>query len=126
MNEMDDLINTLAAYYGATFTIVIIATIMIIAIITVLLPLFVWSIHNQTTRATKELIKLNRLIEGLKPKQRSKDRRTDEMLEEILKENQKEPLIRDRSPEQATRGRKVFYKPGDELRDQKRKNKLGN
>ncbi len=64
---MDDLINTLTAYYGVTFTIVIIATIMILAIITVLLPLYVWSIHNQSTRATRELIKLNKMIERLSP-----------------------------------------------------------
>jgi len=120
---MDDLINTMTAYYGVTFTLVIIATVMILAIITVLLPLFVWSIHNQTTRATKELIKLNKLIEGL-AEQQSKDSRTEEMVEEIFKENQKEPPSKDKLPEipaQAFRRRKVFYKPDDKLRDQKKK-----
>ena len=120
---MNDLINTMTAYYGVNFTLVVIATVMILAIITVLLPLFVWSIHNQTTRATKELIKLNKLIEGLAEKQ-SKDSRTEEMVEEIFKENQKEPPSKDKLPEipaQAFRRRKVFYKPDDKLRDQKKK-----
>jgi len=130
---MDDLINTMTALYGVNFTIVMIATIMILAIITVLLPLFVWSIHNQTTRATKELIKLNKLIEGLKTQQppnerlaerSSKDSRTAEMVEEIFKENQIEPPSKDKLPEipaQTFKRRKVFYKPDDKLRDQKKK-----
>jgi len=130
---MNDLINTMTAYYGVNFTLVVIATKLILAIITVLLPLFVWSIHNQTARATKELIKLNKLIEGLKlqqtpnerlAEQRSKDSRTEEMVEEIFKENQKEPPSKDKLPEipaQAFRRRKVFYKPDDKLRDQKKK-----
>ena len=130
---MDDLINTMTALYGVNFTIVMIATLMILAIITVLLPLFVWSIHNQTTRATKELIKLNKLIERLKPQQppnkrlaerSSKDSRTAEMVEEIFKENQIEPPSKDKLPEipaQTFKRRKVFYKPDDELRDQKNK-----
>ena len=123
---MDDLINTLTAYYGATFTIVIIATIMIIAIITVLLPIFVWSIQKQTTRATKELIKLNKLIEGLTPKQQPKDRlkeqsSKDRQFEKTIKESQIEPLFKDRLPGPAYRRKKVFYKPDDELPDQKKK-----
>lgn len=122
---MDDLINTMTAYYGVTFTLVIIATIMILAIITVLLPLFVWSIHNQTTRATKELIKLNKLIERLSPKQQSKGRLKEEpskdrQPEGILKENEIEPLFKERLPEQTTRRRKVLFK-ADELPDQKKK-----
>ncbi len=120
---MDDLINTMTAYYGVTFTLVIIATVMILAIITVLLPLFVWSIHNQTTRATKELIKLNKLIEGL-AEQSSKDSRTAEMVEEIFKENQIEPPSKDKLPEIPAQGfkrRMVFFKPDDELPDQKKK-----
>ena len=126
MNEMDDLINTLAAHYGATFTIVIIATIMIIAIITILLPLFVWSIHNQTTRATKELIKLNKNFESLKPKQQPKGRlkeqsSEDRQFEKILKEGQIEPLFKDRLPEPAYRRRKVFFKKDDDSLDQKKK-----
>jgi len=121
---MDDLINTMTAYYGVTFTLVIIATVMILAIITVLLPLFVWSIHNQTTRATKELIKLNKLIEEGSAEQSYKDSRTAEMVEEIFKENKIEPPSKDKLPEipaQAFKRRKIFYKPDDELRDQKKK-----
>jgi predicted PurR-regulated permease PerM len=126
MSQMDDLINTMTAYYGVTFTLVIIATVMILAIITVLLPLFVWSIHNQTTRATKELIKLNKLIEGLIPKQQPKDRlkeqsSEDRQFEKIIKESQIEPLFKDRLPEPAYRRKKVFYKPDDKLPDQKKK-----
>ena len=123
---MDDLINTMTANYGVTFTIVIIATLMIIAIITILLPLFVWSIHNQTARATKELIKLNELVESLKPLQQPKDRLREQSSEErqpgeILKENQIEPLFKDRLPEPAYRRRKVFYKVDEGSLDQKKK-----
>jgi predicted PurR-regulated permease PerM len=123
---MDDLINTLTAYYGVTFTIIIIATIMIIAIITVLLPLFVWSIQKQTTRATKELIKLNKLIERLIPKPQPKDRLKEQssegrQFEKIIKESQIEPLFKDRLPEPTYRRKKVFYKPEDKLPDQKKK-----
>ena len=122
---MDDLINTMTANYGVTFTIVIIATLMIIAIITILLPLFVWSIHNQTARATKELIKLNKLVESLKPKQQPKDRLREQSSEErqsgeILKENQIEPIFKGRLPEPAYRRKKVFYKADDDL-DRKKK-----
>jgi len=120
---MNDLINTMTAYYGVNFTLVVIATKLILAIITVLLPLFVWSIHNQITRATKELIKLNKLIEGL-AEQRLKDSRTEEMVEDKFKENQIKAPSKDKLPEipaQAFKRRKVFFKPGDELRDQKKK-----
>ena len=122
---MDDLINTISTTYGVTFTIVVIATIMIIAIITILLPLFVWSIHNQTARATKELIKLNKLVESLKLKQQPKDRLREQSSEErqpgeILKENQIEPLFKGRLPEPAYRRKKVFYKADDDL-DRKKK-----
>ncbi len=123
---MDDLINTITANYGVTFTIVVIATIMIIAIITILLPLFVWSIHNQTTRATKELIKLNKLIESLKPRLQPKDRLRKQSSEErqsgeMLKENLIEPLFKDRLPEPAYRRKKVFYKADDASLGQKKK-----
>ncbi len=56
--------------------------------------------------------------------QRSKDSRTEEMVEEIFKENQIEPPSKDKLPEipaQAFKRRKVFYKSDDELRDQKKK-----
>ncbi len=130
---MDDLINTLPTYYGVTFTIIIIATLMILAIITVLLPLFVWSIQKQTTRATKELIKLNKLIERLNSQQPPKERlrkispketRTKEMVEEIIMESKKEFTRKEKLPElegEAFKRRKVFFKPGDELPNQKNK-----
>jgi len=126
MNQMNDLINTMTAYYGVTFTLVVIATKLILAIIAVLLPLFVWSIHNQTTRATKELIKLNKLIERLSPKQQSKGRLKEETSKDrqpegILKESKIERLFKERLPEQTTRRRKVFFKADDELPDQKKK-----
>ncbi len=105
---MNDLINTMTAYYGVNFTLVVIATKLILAIITVLLPLFVWSIHNQTTRATKELIKLNKLIEGL-AEQQSKDSRTEEMVEEIFKENQK----------RTSKQRQITGNPGTSIQTQK-------
>ena len=123
---MDKLINTMTVNYGVTFTIVIIAIIMILAIITAILPLFVWSIQKQTTRATKELIKLNKLIGRLIPKQQPKDRlkeqsSKDRQFEKIIKESQIEPLFKDRLPGPAYRRKKVFYKPDDELPDQKKK-----
>ena len=92
---MDDLIYTLTAYYGATFTIVIIAALMTLAIGMALIPFFMWSIHNQTSLATKELTRLNKLIEGLIPKQLtygrlkeglSKERRANEIIESIFEE----------------------------------------
>jgi len=108
MNQLNELLNVIGAGYGGIFAIVILVIIMIFTITTILLPLFVWGIHNQTKRATKELIKLNKKIERLKPKQQPKGR---------LKE---EPS-KDRLPEQTTRGRKVFLKTDDELPDQKKK-----
>jgi hypothetical protein len=130
---MDDLINTLTTYYGVTFTIIIIATIMILAIITALLPLFVWSIQKQTTGATKELIKLNKLIERLNSQQlpkegltkiSPKETRTEEMVKEIFIESKKEFTRKEKLPElegKAFRRRKVFFKPDDELPNQKNK-----
>ena len=123
---MTDLLNTLSSTYGAIFTIIILVIIMVFAITTILLPLFVWGIHNQTTRATKELIKFNKKIESLKPKQQPKDRlkeqsSEDKKFEKILKEDQIEPLFKDRLPEPAYRRKKVFYKQDDELLDQKKK-----
>jgi hypothetical protein len=145
---MDDLINTMTANYGATFTIVAIAIVMVLAITTALLPVFVWSIHNQATRAIKELIRLNRLVEMLILKQPSKDRlkeeaprerfkevvsrdrlreevpkdeKTDEVIEETPKEGQIEPLFKGRLPEPAYRRRKVFYKKDEALLEQKKK-----
>ncbi len=131
LNELlNELLNVIGIGYGGIFAIVILVIIMIFTITTILLPLFVWSIHTQTKRATKELIKLNKKIERLKPKQQSKgrlkeepskDRKADEIIKEIFKENQIEPLIKDRLPEQTTRRRKVFFKADDELPDQKKK-----
>ncbi len=126
MSQMNDLINTMTAYYGVSFTLVVIATKLVLAIIAVLLPLFVWSIHNQTTRATKELIKLNKNFESLKPKQQPKGRlkeqsSEDRQFEEILKEGQIEPLFKDRLPEPAYRRKMVFYKKDDVLPGQKKK-----
>ncbi len=133
LNELiDGLLGVIGTAYGGVFAIIIFAFIMIFTIITLLLPLFVWGIHNQTTRATKELIKLNKKIESLKPQQRleelaeqpSRDSRTEKMVEEIFKENQIESPSKDKLPEiptQAFKRRKVFRKPEDELRDQKKK-----
>jgi predicted PurR-regulated permease PerM len=123
---MDDLLNTVTTTYGAFFTIVVFAIIAIFAIITILLPLFVWGIHNQTTRATKELIKLNKIVESLKfqqqPKGRLKEQLSeDRQIDKILKENQIEPPIKDRVQEQAPRRKKVFHKPSDDLLGQKKK-----
>ena len=127
---MNDLIDTWTATYGVTFTIVIIATIMIIAIIIALLPLFVWNIHNQATKTTKELRKLNKLIERLIAKQpsnerlnevSSKSRRADEMIRKIFKEKQIEPLNKEKIPDQSIWRKKVFIKPEDELPDHKKK-----
>jgi predicted PurR-regulated permease PerM len=121
MNQVNDLINTVTANYGATFTIVVIAILMVLAIFTLLVPFFVWSIHNQTSRIIKELIKLNSSIERLSLKQPSQDRKVDEKAKEILKENQIEPLTKSRLSGQVIRPRKVFYKPDDELPVHKRK-----
>ena len=123
---MDDLINTISTTYGAVFTIILFVVITIFAIITILLPFFVWGIHNQTTRATKELIKLNKLVESLKPQQQPKDRLRDQSSEErqsgeMLKENLIEPLFKDRLPEPAYRRKKVFYKADDASLGQKKK-----
>jgi predicted PurR-regulated permease PerM len=121
MNQVNDLINTMTANYGATFTIVIIAILMVLGILTLLVPLFVWSIHNQTSKITKELIKLNHSIEKLSLKQPFQSRKVDENAKEILKENQIESFAKGRLSGQAIRPRKVFYKPDDELPVQKRK-----
>jgi hypothetical protein len=127
---MNDLIDTWTTTYGVTFTIVIIATIMIIAIIIALLPLFAWNIHSQAAKTTKELIKLNKLIERLIAKQpsneklnevSSKSRRADEMIRKIFKEKQIEPLSKEKIPEQTIWRKKVFIKPEDELPDHKKK-----
>jgi predicted PurR-regulated permease PerM len=123
---MGDLINTITATYGAFFTFVIFTIVVIFVIITLLVPFFVWSIHNQTTRATKELIKLNKKIGSLKPQQQSKNKlkeqlSEDRQFEEILKKGQIEPLFKNKLPEPVYRRRKVFYKADDKLPDQKKK-----
>lgn len=130
---MNDLLNTITTSYGVVVTIILLALLLIFAIITILLPVFVWGIHNQTTKATKELIKLNRLMERLRlqqsshegmAKQPSKDSRTEAMVEEIFKQDRKEPSAKDKQsvlPAQVLKRRKVFIKPEDKIQDQQRK-----
>lgn len=127
---MDELIYTLTAYYGATFTIIVIAALMILVMGMTLLPFFVWSIHNQTSKTTKEIIRLNNSIERLisrpathdRLKQGlSKERRSNEIIKEIFDENEIEPLAKQKTQKQKTRRKKVFYNPEDELPDYKKK-----
>lgn len=127
---MNDLIDAWTTTYGVTYTIVIIATIMIIAIITALLPLVVWKLHHQATKITKELRKLNQLIEQLIAKQASnegikevssKSRRGDEKIMKLFKEKQINPSSKEKMPDQTIWRKKVFIKPEDELPDHKKK-----
>jgi len=127
---MDELIYTLTAYYGATFTIIVIAALMILVMGMTLLPLLVWSIHNQTSKTTKEIIRLNNSIERLisKPATHdrlkqglSKERRSNEIIKEIFDEKEIEPLVKQKTQKQKTRRKKVFYNPEDELPDYKKK-----
>ena len=121
MNQMFDLINTITPNVGATFSIVVIASLMVLAFFALLIPFFIWRIQKQTSRITRELIKLNHSIEELSRKQPFQGRKFDEKANEILKETQKDSSAKSRLSGQAIRPKKVFYKPDDELPVHKRK-----
>jgi predicted PurR-regulated permease PerM len=121
MNQMFDLLNTMTGNVGATFSMVVFVVSLVLAVLALLLPFFVWRIQNQTSRITRELIKLNHSIEELSRKQPSQVRQVDGSSNEILKETQKEFSTKGRLSGQAIRPKKVFFKPEDELPVHKRK-----
>jgi len=112
MNQLNELLNVIGAGYGGIFAIVILVIITIFTITTILLPLFVWGIHNQTKRTAKELIKLNKILEGRKPQQPPKDRQPEQSTTEQPK---------DRQPEQISRRKKIFHEADYDPQDQKEK-----
>lgn len=131
---MNEMLNTFVASYGVLVTVLIAVLVLIIAISTILLPLFVWGIHNQTKRATRELIKLHETVERLRLKTAPlqeivklplKDNRIeDELREEVHKTDPPATTTRDPLPEvlnRASKRRKVFIKPDEEIQDRTKK-----
>jgi len=117
MNQLNELLyellNVSGTTYGAIFVIIILSVLVIFTFAIILSPLFIWGIHNQTTRTAKELIKLNKKFEGWKPQQPLKNRPTDQT-------STKQPP-KDGQPEQIPRSRKVFNKADYVPQDQKEK-----
>jgi predicted PurR-regulated permease PerM len=132
-NPMNEMLDTFVASYGVVVTVLIAVLVSIFAISTILLPLFVWGIHNQTKRATRELIKLHETVERLRLKPAPleeivklplKDNRIEDKLEkEAHKTVPPEPLTWDPRPDmkpQAFKPRKVFIKPDEEVQDRRK------
>ena len=109
MNNLVDIINTI---YGTAFGIILLSILAIFAIITIFVPFFIWGIHNQTTRTAKELIKLNKILEGRKSQQLPKDSQPEQSTAEQPK---------DRRPEQISRRKKIFHEADYDPQDQKEK-----
>lgn len=130
---MNEMLNTFVASYGVLVTILIAVLVLIFAISTILLPLFVWGIYNQTTRATRELIKLHETVERLRLKPApleeiaklplKENRIEDKLKEEVHKTDPPATTTRDPLPEVLTRAlkrRKVFIKPDEEIQDRRK------
>ena len=117
MNQLNEflyqLLNVSGATYGAIFVIIILAILVIFTFAIILSPLFIWGIHNQTTRTAKELIKLNKKFESWKPQQPLKDRPTDQ--------SSTEQPQQDGQPKQISRRRKVFHKAESDPQNHKEK-----
>jgi len=112
MSQLDGLLDVISTAYDGIFLIIILVIIMIFTVAILLLPLFVWGIHNQTTRTAKELIKLNKILKGRKPQQPPKERQPEQSTTEQPK---------DRQPEQIYRRKKIFHEADYDPQDQKEK-----
>lgn len=100
--------------------VVILIFIAIFFIAIIFLPLFVWGIHNQTKKATKELIKLNKEVKRLSSILQSGIRLGEQpaastSAEKKLVKNQVDPLVKGRFSERTMFRKKVFIKPDDEI-----------
>lgn len=117
MNPVDEFLSGLLTIMNSTsngvVAVVIFIILMILTVAIILSPLFIWGIHNQTTKTAKELIKLNRTLESWKSQQLFKERQ--------LETSSIKPPPENKQPEQITRSRKVFHKPSDDLPGQKKK-----
>ena len=119
---MDDLIKTINATFGLTFTIIIIFFAIIYTIFFALLPFIYWSIYNRTTKATEELNRLKILIENLKLQKISSNRMKerpsiDRQFKEKLKTNKTEAIFKDRLAEPDHENRKIPYEKEDDSSD---------
>ena len=117
MNQLNELLEGLVILnrivYGPIFMIIILTILIIFIFAIIFSPLFIWGIHNQTTRTAKELIKLNRNFEGW-------------VLKQSLEQRPSEKPSDERPPkevqhEQISRSRKVFHKADYDPKDQKEK-----
>jgi len=116
MNQLNELLEGLVTLsrtvYGSIFTIIL-AILIIFVFAIIFSPLFIWGIHNQTTRTAKELIKLNRNIEDWKSQQLLKERPPEP--------SPTKPTPEDKQPEQIPRSRKVFHKADSDPQDRREK-----
>ena len=117
MNMVDEFLSGLLTIINTTsngFVAFIIFGVLAIFIFAIIFsPLFIWGIHNQTTKTAKELIKLNRTLESWKSQQLFRERQPET--------SPIKPLPENKQPEQISRSRKVFHKPSDDLPGQKKK-----
>ena len=117
---MTDLLNIINSTYGPVFTIIIFVLVAIFAITIIFLPLFVWGIHNQIRKATKELIKINKEIKQLSSHlqyriQVEEQPPVSKPVNKNLMKNQVNPLAKGRLSGQIKYRKKVFIKPDDEM-----------